>query len=78
MGKITSKAWDDDPDVTSDLMKGGYIRVCKTGKEAPLPQSGEELRSLRGQQAFHESCFVGSRTAVVLRLCGLRVGTSSS
>ena len=45
MGKITSKAWDDDPDVTSDLMKGGYIRVRKTGKEAPLPQSGEELRS---------------------------------
>ena len=26
-------------------MKGGYIRVRKTGKEAPLPQSGEELRS---------------------------------
>ena len=45
MGKITCKAWDDDPDVTSDLLKGGYIRVRKTGKDAPLPQSGEDLRS---------------------------------
>ena len=25
-------------------MKGGYIRVRKTGKDAPLPQSREELR----------------------------------
>ena len=45
IGKTTSKAWDDDPDVTSDLVKSGYIRVRKTGKDAPLPQSGEELRS---------------------------------
>ena len=81
VGKITSKAWDDDRDVASDLTKrwlhqGPQDRErCSVAaiwrRIAPANQNLGHFLDSRSQQAFHETCSAGSRPAVVLRLHGL-------